>query len=139
MNELVTRKRHGFVTFFLWTMILAFSLMAFLYFSNLKYCIDRISIIDFCGMGIYYTFCIISSVLLLKWKKIGFWCYVGSSVIAIIFLLVVEGYYRFHFHDDFPYIWSTNPTIQITAVSIAVLWIILQIKKGGISCWKNLK
>ena len=79
---------------------------------------------------------------LLRWKKIGFWGFACTSVLANIFTLVFLN----KIAEDYKELglgMSVNLTfggvVVISAIAIFVLWAILQIRKNGISCWKQLE
>ena len=70
---------------------------------------------------------IVGSILLLKWKKFGFWLKVISSV---IFIAIILFSYK-SFSESLDY-------IIIAVISPIILLAILQIQKDGINCWKQL-
>jgi len=121
-EEVVTEQaqRHGFITFWLILLIIgnsisiiaALALGVFSYLSIFAIALNIVSIV--------------SVVMLLQWKKIGFWIFLGCQVLAAVL----------------------NATMQISEIAIlsavgavlgvAILWGILQIKKDGKSCWEQL-
>ena len=127
-----TRERHGFVTFWLWMGIIGGVITAIYYFlqanaiaeqlyqmtgtyvnPSIMYLLGGISLIN-----------IIFPIALLQWKKWGFWALCVSATMGLIINL------------------SMGMGIIISVVGallgIIILWAILQIKRNGVSCWKNL-
>jgi pSer/pThr/pTyr-binding forkhead associated (FHA) protein len=80
--------------------------------------------------------------LILKWKKVGFWCWAGGSLIFGIINVIILN----QLSNDFSLLnLSTEISINniimfaLIPLGILILWAILQIKKNGISCWKQLE
>ena len=70
---------------------------------------------------------IVSLILLLYWKSIGFYLYAINTLIAYIVLVTLTGT-EYEFFD-----------IIRQIISIIVLYAILNIKEEGISYWKAMK
>ena len=70
---------------------------------------------------------VVSLILLLYWKSIGFYLYAINTLIAYIVLVTLTGA-EYELFD----------IIRLT-ISIIVLYAILNIKEGGISYWKAMK
>ena len=70
---------------------------------------------------------VVSLILLLYWKPIGFYLYAINTLIAYIVLVTLTGA-EYELFD----------IIRLT-ISIIVLYAILNIKEGGISYWKAMK
>lgn len=87
------------------------------------------------------TICIIFfSVMLLRWKKYGFWGVIITSVLdaianIIVYVLVAKAFMKVDVNISY------NPLVQVvwTVVTIALLFAALQIRKNGVSCWKQLE
>lgn len=159
----VEKQRHGFVTFWLWlgiiVNVISIPLTIILYqrMSNLGYLgmqliaagidIDPFSkaigshvLIMQIVAAIAGIALIVGYSLILKWKKSGFWLAVVVAVIVavvnvIMFNLIKNDYLSIGLLLDF------NPIVQLiaTPISLIILWAVLQIKKNGVSCWKQLK
>ncbi len=74
---------------------------------------------------------VVGAILLLNWKKVGYWLFVGSAsaCLAIMIPFAVFGG-----------VTTTVLSSMLGAVlAPVVLWAILQIKKDGVSCWKQLE
>ena len=155
-------QRHGFVTFWLWLGIIGsaisipFSIITYQSMSNLGYMgmqlinagiditpfsdtiVPHILILQIAAtisgicMIVFYS-------RLLKWQKSAFWglliTAVTVAVINIILMSLIQSDYEL-----IGLTYSFNPTLQLIAppLSMLILWAILQIKKDGISCWKQL-
>ena len=70
---------------------------------------------------------VVSLILLLYWKSIGFYLYAINTLIAYIVLVTLTGA-EYELFD-----------IIRQIISIIVLYAILNIKEGGISYWKAMK
>lgn len=125
-NQNVAKKRHGCVTTWLIIMIIVNFLTAINYLFNSESVIVNfpsntpISIVIL--LGILGIANVIFAILLLKWKKIGFWGFtIASLIVLIINLSIGLG------------IWSF-----FGLIGIAVLYGVLQIKKNDVPAWDNL-
>ena len=122
-----SKQRHGCVTAWLIFMIIANSLTAFLYLfagdriaQGLPGGISNTMLILFAVLGIAN---IVFSVMLLNWKKIGFWGFILSSIVALILNLSVG-------------LGIAQSIFGL--VGIAILYGVLQIKKDDVTAWENL-
>ena len=126
------KKRHGFVTFWLVTMLCFCVIGLFVLFSDsispMLNLLKLFGIIN--DIGITYSILqvivyIIAVVLLLNWKKIGFWLIIATDIVSS-FVLANKG-----------------DAIILLLVSYAIkdvfLFGILNIRKNGISTWDYLK
>jgi hypothetical protein len=86
--------------------------------------------------GIVSLAFIIGFVLLLRWKKIGFWIIVGLSIISILILPVIIPKLAFTGSMTKSDIFSGIVTRVIT---VAIIWGVLQIRKNGKNTWKQLE
>jgi len=125
------RKRHGFTSFWLiFGMIL--NIIGCVFFlllgivvmvsPEVKQELTNISRLDILYVFLYVIIgfiYIISYILLLRWKKIGFWIYIGCTVFII--LLNMQNGVRI--------------TLLPYLINIAILWGVLHIRKNGYSTW----
>lgn len=119
-------KRHGFVTFWLWFMIV----------GNIIYAIPPISemikyndILE--GTDVIFNIInIIAIILIIKWRKIGFFIFLLVCIKTLIFSIMHQSYFGRGL---------LMLSVASCVISPLILYIILQIKKEGISCWKQLK
>lgn len=134
-------QRHGFVTFWLWLMMVLNAVFAI---GGLAYVIGDIthasssrnylSNYAFAEGIVQTVLCIINiygAYLLLKWKKKGFTIF----EITIGILLIMQCFYAGLMHE-----WGFIVTPVIgSLIAIGILYGILQIRKNGVSCWSQLK
>lgn len=123
-----SKQRHGFVTAWLVLMIIANSMTAInnlfaslMITDNFPSNVPTQMIII---LGIIGIANIVFSVLLFKWKKLGFWGFIITSIGSLIINLstgldIVQSFFGM--------------------VGIALIYGVLQIKKDGISAWENLE
>lgn len=122
-NETKIKERHGFVTFWLVFMVIANIISAIM---NLIIGIDASSN-EFAVTSYISSVLAVSNIvavsLLFSWKKKGFWLFVLNAIIS----MVITAY-------------SLNivTAFLVSAFGVAVLYAVLQIKKNGLSCWKQL-
>lgn len=146
----VEKQRHGFVTFWLILMIIANIAGAIMQILSANYAIwqyateEKAQLFFYVEHGKvdYYTYAVyfmvilsvvnvVGAILLLNWKKVGYWLFVGSAsaCLAIMISFAVFGG-----------VTTTVLSSMLGAVlAPVVLWAILQIKKDGVSCWKQLE
>lgn len=157
-------ERNGFVTFWLWLGIIS-SIFSGIYgaftsssFSNLgSYGAQLIAVgIDFShaasqleNASLILTVstilsaigCLTGYILLLNWRKAGYWVIVASSFIlsCINFYamsLITEACSEIGLYIKF----VVSPIVGAVGsiLSWIILWAILQIRKNGVSCWRQL-
>ena len=142
------KKRNGFVTFFL--ILMTFNIFfAFYYlfaarevmwtYPNSGH-LDDMMFSEQPKLDLYYYSSYVmamlsglngaAAVLLLLWKKIGFWLAVASAVCMFILMIL------------FSAIGGVSPMVAFSMMGAllgpVVLWAILQIRRDGVSCWKLL-
>lgn len=122
-NSVVEQERNGFITFWLWIIIIGNLFMAIISFfpkamwgSNYPDDYVIFSVIS----GLFPIVNIFGAFMLLAWKKIGF------TIIALS--AICSGLFTFF----------TIRTAPVGFVGLIILWLILRIKKNGISCWECL-
>lgn len=125
-------KRHWFVTFWLWLGIVANALASILY-----------SILLFSSIGLFSStpeplwlrlIWVISCLaaiggylLMLQWKKIGFWIVLGLHILNCLVWLPMMPEMGFFY------------TIITSLFPVVVLYAVLQLKQNGVSYWKSLQ
>ncbi len=158
------RQRNGFVTFWLWLGIVCsvfsgiFGSIVMSSYSNLGY-----YGIQLVAAGVDYSHAasqledasimlvitnilaaicnLIGYIMLLKWKKTGFWLIIIATVVVSSIIIYAMGIISEAYSEIGLYLDSTVTTItQVVGSFIGwiILWAILQIKKNGISCWSQL-
>lgn len=127
-NSNALKQRHGCVTAWLVLMIIANSLLAILYFFAsdmiVKNLPGNVSTQMIILLGVIGIGNVIFSVLLLKWKKMGFWGFTITSVVTLIINLSIG--------------LGIGQSL-FGLVGIAILYGVLQIKKEHVTTWDNLE
>jgi len=145
------KQRHGFVTFWLWLGIIGNVISLFMTvisFSQMSsvWSLDggqtlRIHYLIFATITAIGGIAIIACYgMILNWKKNGFW---GAIVVAVVVGIVNVIMMNLIEKDcaSMGLFVDLNPVTQViaTPLSLLVLWAILQLKKDGESCWKQLE
>ena len=120
-------KRHGFVTFWLWFMIVGNIILAIPYISDM---IKYKDILE--GVNVIFNIInIIAIMLIMKWRKIGFFIFLLLCIRTLIFIIMHQSYF------------ISSGALMLSVASCIIspltLFIILQIRKNGVSCWDQLK
>jgi hypothetical protein len=158
------KQRHGFVTFWLWLMIVSGILSvaglvaAFTNVDNsMKYIGHQEGYEQIAGtlnsISFSFTTMVICGILstiitivliifIFKWRKFGFWGLLVNSVVfggINLFMIISLGN---SFSEIGGYYDSTQQIVIAVIGFLAgtfIFWAILQIKKNGVSCWDNLE
>lgn len=163
-NLTKAKQRHSFVTVWLWfgviwsilsalqfllpqgdTFSLQFLLENGISSDNVNLFIDSLRRHSFILRSATYisTVClIVGYLLLIKWRKIGFWLVVVTTVAmaaigAAVAELIRQDYYLIDYMFYSPNRIATIIQIAINPALLITLWAVLHIKKDGISCWDN--
>lgn len=123
-----TKQRHGCVTAWLILVIVANSITALIYLlaeelitQNLPVEIPTTLMIALSILGIGN---VIFAIMLLNWRKTGFWGFVATSILGMIINLIIGlGVLQSLFG----------------LIGIGILYAVLQIKKADVSAWNNLE
>lgn len=125
-NDSAKRQRHWFVTLFL----------CILLYLNISSLIDDVSYFLKVGFRledflfiVFYILNIEGVLFLFFWKKLGFWMITGSVAILCVFMPII-------YSINYTYI---DFSVGLFSIGVLALWAVLQIKKNGISCWKQLE
>jgi hypothetical protein len=124
------RKRHGFTSFWLIFGVIAYAINGgmFLFIPNIM---TKSWNVSSSGPIMFYIFLnlaeLICNVLLLHWKKIGFWILIGTSVASFLFNILIIGKYII--------VLSLFGLI----IGIAVMWGVLHLRKNGRTAWEQLE
>lgn len=129
------QQRHGFVTFWLWLMVVVNTIIFFVYFYRLLSILGIVNggtaIVLFAVGIIGALLNVVSAILLLLWKKVGFWIFVGAGI-GVLLTYITTGMLS---------IMPVMDQIKTMAPSIlapVILYAILCIRKNGKSCWSQL-
>ena len=127
-EEMESKQRHGCLTAWLVLSIVLNSLLAIVYLfagdiinKNLPHGISTPMLISLALLG---TANVVFAVLLLQWKKLGFWGFIGTSILALIINLNIG--------------LAVGQSL-FGLVGIAILYGVLQIKNNDVSGWDNLQ
>jgi len=112
-------ERHGFVTFWLVLLIVSNAIYGGIYFFSP----NTAGITAYIYLGVLSMAAVAASVLLLCWKKIGFWLFLGIQIICVP-LVISIGVNRVQGVIGF--------------LSVIILWRVLHINKNGYSTWDYL-
>jgi len=134
MNQptLHPKERHGCVTTWLILMIIGNAIVALIYLFYWDKLMEnipdeslaQIPNVNPTILGILGILNLIFAILLFQWKKIGFWGFLGTSVITLI-LNIQAG--------------MGVSSVIGGLVGVAILYGILQIKKNDVSTWEGLE
>ena len=123
-----TKQRHGCVTTWLVIMIIANSITALIYLfaseTILQNMLESVSRSIILLLAVICILNVIFSVMLLQWKKWGFWGFLITSFGALIINLNIG-------------ISAAQSVFGLAG--IAILYGILQIKKDNVTAWQNLE
>ncbi|MBP5515768.1 MAG: FHA domain-containing protein [Bacteroidales bacterium] len=158
------KTRHGFVTFWLWLgiivniIIIPVGIVTYQHFANPGgyYLMGQILLGQEINpiMHTLHNHVLIMQVLcaaggllmiifyskLLHWKKIGFWGLACTSIIInVVNLIMLNAISKDYLALGLKMTVDGTKLIIISVVPIVVLWAILQIRKNGVSCWKQLE
>lgn len=127
MENSNAKERHGCVTAWLIFMIVVNSIVALLYLLGSGMIAENLPGVSGATIlisGLLSIANVVFAVLLLQWKKIGFFGFAGISVVALA-LNVSSGM-------------SVGQSL-LGLVGVAILYGILQIKQNDKSAWENLE
>lgn len=110
------KKRHWFVTFWLWFMIVVNVIMCFVNMANAY---TTVSYVASALMAVN----VIGAIMLLNGKKLGFWIFVAMAAISAILNVSLE---------------SIAGAFG-AVIGVAVLFGILQITKDDVTYWSQLE
>ncbi len=126
-KEPILKQRHGCVTAYLGFMIVTNSLMTLVYFfanSMFTELMPGSSPGMIYALGVLGIGNVIFGIMLWKWKKLGFYGFIGTSIVAAV-LNTMMGI-------------DIGSTI-LGLVGIGILYAILQIKEKERSAWENME
>ena len=110
------KSRHGFTSFWLWLGIISnviVGLFIIYFFEEIK----LLSIMCLAVAGTIY--------LIVRWKKFGFYAFLGVQVISILLDFLDMGI-------ELQLVWCLGQTI--------IVWAVLQLRNAyGVSAWKQLE
>ena len=143
MANQTEKQRHGFVSFWIWLNIVIdgfFSIFFIatvydrlnLLFSSHPSVSDAIGVVvGSCSPALVVICMVVSLIMILKWKKLGFTIYLIASIAALAFSIIA-----LITTESYPEFWDI---IIYSVISLVALYGVLQIKKNGVSCWTILE
>lgn len=159
-KNVIQKKRNGFVTFWLYLGIFANGYAIYRLFHEYKEALPNENMINnstqvgfdinpiINKLHIMLYIGIIGSLLgvfflsrILNWRKYGFWGYICTAIIMdlISFILYQSLLLDFSTIVDLDAMGNDTIGFLTNLVSIVILWAVLQIRKDGVSCWKQLE
>jgi predicted nucleic acid-binding Zn ribbon protein len=120
------RRRHGFTTFWLTFSLISFTItgMVYLYFSEAIAQYVDVSSELLIFLSLVSMAGIVGNVLLLCWKKIGFWIFIGISIVSFIINMRM----------------GLNIAQSLSGIiGIAIMWGVLHIHKDDKTAWEQLE
>lgn len=122
MNSL--KQRHGCVTFWIWLVILMNLGYAVFYGISMFDAYSSDMSLGFGLLAIMGILNVLGAILLMRWNKLGFYLFLINSLLAVFINIGLL---------------SMQPVTVISSLfAILVWWGILQIRKNGISAWKQM-
>ena len=145
------KQRHGFVTFWLWLGIIGSVISMIMTLVSCMRMSDIWSIDGGESLRIHYLIMVAVAFIggialivcysrILDWKKNGFWGAIIVAVVVGIANVILMKLIEKDFAIMGLYV-SLNPFTQViaTPLSLLILWAVLQLKKDGVSYWKQLE
>jgi len=126
-NTNTLKQRHGCVTAWLILMIIGNSFIAVAYLFATEFMSDFMEGIPktmIVLLGIFSIANVVFAVMLFRFKKFGFWGFVGTSIVVLVINLSAD--------------LGIGQSIS-GLIGIAILYGILQIKKDNVTTWENLE
>ena len=126
-NEHPPKQRHGCVTAWLVLLIIANSATAMIYFFASEMIIENLANVSLTItvlLGIFSIANVVFAIMLFQWKKLGFWGFLGTSIVALIINMSVG--------------LGIGQSL-IGLLGAVILYGILQIKNDGVKAWENLE
>jgi hypothetical protein len=127
-SNVAGKERHGCVSTWLVFIIIVNAIVAAIYFLYRDETLSNL-LIDIPPklitlLGILAVANVLSAILLLLWKKIGFWAFLVTTILGVAINLKI----------------GLSPFQSLFGlISVVVLFGILQVKENGVSAWKNLE
>ena len=120
-ENIVEPDRHGFAIFWLYFLLIVNYSLSFVFLIFIPIFYDIKNIFEYIPLIIIIILIILGNfglILLLRWKKIGFWIFLGS--IGVCSFLAI----------------NISPFIIISAI---ITWIVLHLRKNDKTIWEQLK
>lgn len=122
------KKRHGCVTTWLVLMIVVNALSGMVYFfaqGMMQEVMPQIPASILLVLGFFSMVNVACAILLFQWKQLGFWGFIGTSVVAFVINVAYD---------------VGGMSTHISGlIGIAILYGILQIRGNDVSAWDNME
>ena len=120
------KQRHGCVTFWLWLVLLVNLGSVLMQVVNLFDPEGTVYPVWTVVLLVLLASCnVVASLLLMRWRKLGFYLFVASALAELVVGLLLLDY---------------HPVESVTSLaSIAIWWAVLQIRYDGRSAWSQME
>ena len=120
------KQRHGCVTFWLWLVLLVNAGSVLMQVVNLFDPSESVYPVWTVVLLVLLASCnVVASLLLMRWRKLGFYLFVASALAELVVGLLLLDY---------------HPVESVTSLaSIAIWWAVLQIRYDGRSAWSQME
>lgn len=124
MNEM--KQRHGCVSSWLWIVLIINVILCVVYiYWMFDKRLDTTNVLCYGIASVFSVANVLSSILLMRWNKMGFYLFcVSTIVVAIIYALVIN---------------HSFVTFVSTSLGVFIWVAILQIRKNGVSAWSLME
>jgi hypothetical protein len=121
----IEHKRHGFTSFWLIFSLISFVIGGSIYLFSPALITQYYKVSSNLIMlyGIVSILGVVGNILLLCWKKIGFWVFIGISIVSLLLNILIG---------------MNIGQILFGLIGIAVMWGVLHIRKNGKTTWEQL-
>ena len=120
------KQRHGCVTFWLWLVLLVNAggvlqlIVSMCSSAGMDYPVVAVVLMVLLG-----TCNVVASLLLMRWRKLGFYLFVASALAELVVGLLLL---------------DLHPVQSVTLLfNIAIWWAVLQIRSDGRSAWSQME
>ena len=120
------KQRHGCVTFWLWLVLLVNLGSVLMQVINLLDPSESVYPVWTVVLLVLLASCnVVASLLLMRWRKLGFYLFVASALAELVVCLLLLDY---------------HPVQSVASLfNIAIWWAVLQIRSDGRSAWSQME
>ena len=120
------KQRHGCVTFWLWLVLLVNLGSVLMQVVNLFDPEEPVYPVWTVVLLVLLASCnVVASLLLMRWRKLGFYLFVASALAELVVGLLLPDY---------------HPVQSVASLfNIAIWWAVLQIRSDGRSAWSQME
>jgi hypothetical protein len=137
------RKRHGFTSFWLILSLIIYVIS----FGNSLVSYGTVQMVGISsGMAMFGWLtsitAIIGIILVLRWKKIGFWLFVVSNIFSLLLFITAMGNVSSTITEDISaemiVKFFNSLSIITVLINLVITWGVLHIRKNGKNTWEQL-